>query len=339
MRHINIPVFIPHRGCPNASVFCNQHLIAGSTCVQDDAALIRSAEATIEEALIDLPADADVEIAYFGGSFTGIGQPAMEGLLALAAKYVDTGRVSGIRLSTRPDYVGEEILDCLCRYPVRTVELGIQSLSDDVLQQCRRGHSAAQAIDACRRVRVHGFSLVGQMMLGLPGSRQEDERMTAETLASLGVDAVRVYPTLVLSGTELAAQFAAGSYLPLGLDEAVCRAADVLEIFDAAGIPVLRVGLQETDDLRSEDSVLAGPHHPAFGELCLGEIFYRRIAEALSATDVSGQTVTVAVPRGRLSAAIGQKKKNIARLCTNFGCKTIKMIEMDTLFRYNIKIV
>jgi histone acetyltransferase (RNA polymerase elongator complex component) len=177
------------------------------------------------------------------------------------------------------------------------------------------------------------------MMLGLPGSRPEDECMTAETLVSLGVDAVRVYPTLVLSGTALAEQLAAGSYLPLSIEEAVCRAADVLEIFDAAAIPVLRVGLQETDDLRSEDSVLAGPHHPAFGELCLSEIFYRHIAAALSSADISGQMVTVAVPRGRLSAAIGQKRKNIARLCTNFGCKTIKMIEMDTLFRYNIKIV
>lgn len=336
MSHANIPVFIPHRGCPNTCVFCDQRAISGRAGGEDAVALAAMAERTIEEALATRPAGGDTEIAYFGGSFTGIDPAAMTALLDLARRYVDSGRVRSIRLSTRPDYVGEAVLDTLARYPVGTVELGVQSLDDAVLRAAQRGHTAAQALDAIERTRQRGFAVVGQMMLGLPGSSAEAERETARRLCTAGISAARIYPTLVLRETALAAALADGRYTPLSLDDAVARTADLLEIFAAAGVDVLRIGLQETETLPG--AVLAGPRHPAFGELALGEVFRRRIEMGVSGLPCRGADAVIAVPRGRTSAAVGQKKQNLLALRRKFGLKTIKMIEMDTLFGYNIRI-
>ena len=175
------------------------------------------------------------------------------------------------------------------------------------------------------------------MMLGLPGSTAEAERETARLLCEAGVDAVRIYPTLVLRGTALADAMAAGRYQPLALEEAVSRTADLLELFDAAGVEVLRIGLQETENL--PHAVLAGPRHPAFGELAQGEVFLRRMTAALCGRACAGADVTFAVPLGRTSAAVGQKKQNILDLRQKFGLKSIKVIEMDTLLRYNIRMI
>ena len=338
MRHANIPIFIPHRGCPNACVFCNQHLISGCAGEDDPAALAAAARETVEQALATLSPDTRCEIAYFGGSFTGIDPGTMEALLALGAEYTAAGRVCGIRFSTRPDYLGEDVLRCLARYPVSTVELGVQSLSDRALAACCRGHSAAQALDAIARLRAAGYAVVGQMMLGLPGAAFRDELATARGLIEAGVTAVRIYPTLVLRGTRLADMLAAGTYTPLALEDAVERAAELLSLFDAAGVEVLRVGLQETDGLRA-DTVIAGPHHPAFGELAMGACFYRRSRELLTGGTFPNGEVTIAVPRGRTSAVVGQKKCNLTRLCAEFALKKIKVIEIDKLLGYNIKIV
>lgn len=338
MRHANIPVFIPHRGCPNACVFCDQHLISGCAGKEDSSALAAAARETVEQALATLAPDTCCEIAYFGGSFTGIDPETMEALLTLGAEYTASGRVSGIRFSTRPDYLGEDVLRRIARYPVHTVELGVQSLSDRVLSACCRGHSAVHALDAITRLRSAGYGVVGQMMLGLPGAFAEDELATARGLIEAGVTAVRIYPTLVLRGTRLADMLAVGAYTPLTLEDAVERAAELLSLFDAAGVEVLRVGLQETDGLRA-DTVIAGPHHPAFGELAMGECLYRRGRKLLAGGIFPDGQVTFAVPRGRTSAMVGQKKRNLTRLCREFALKKIKVIEIDKLLGYNIKIV
>lgn len=338
MRYANIPVFIPHRGCPNACVFCDQHLISGFAGEEDSAALVAGARETVEQALTTLSPDTQCEIAYFGGSFTGIDPELMEALLALAAEYTTAGRVSGIRFSTRPDYLGDDVLRRLARYPVKTVELGVQSLSDRVLSACCRGHSAVDAMDAIARLRAAGYGVTGQMMLGLPGATAEDEFATARGLIEAGVISARIYPTLVLRGTRLAQMLEAGTYCPLSLEDAVERTADLLSLFDAAGVEVLRVGLQETEGLRA-DTVIAGPHHPAFGELAMGECFFRRGRELLAAHTFPEGKVTLAVPRGRTSAMVGQKKRNLTRLCREFSLKKIKVIEIDKLLGYNIKIV
>ena len=230
-----------------------------------------------------------------------------------------------------------EICD-IARYPVKTVELGVQSLSDRVLSACCRGHRTADATDAIARLRAAGYGVTGQMMLGLPGATAEDELATARGLIEAGATSARIYPTLVLRGTRLAQMLGTGIYTPLSLEEAVERTADLLSLFDAAGVEVLRVGLQETDGLRA-DNVIAGPHHPAFGELAMGECFYRRGRELLADHTSRDGRVTLAVPRGRTSAMVGQKKRNLTRLCREFSLKTIKVIEIDKLLGYNIKIV
>ena len=198
MTHKNIPIFIPHMGCPNQCVFCNQNSISG--CEGFDESRV---DQTIREAIATLPEGAMAEIAFFGGSFTGIDRNLMIRLLDTAGKYVREGAVSSIRLSTRPDYISEEILDMLSRYSVKTIELGLQSMNEEVLAASKRGHTVLTAREACRAIKARGFSLVGQMMIGLPASSEERELETAREIAELGADAARIYPTVVLRSTPL----------------------------------------------------------------------------------------------------------------------------------------
>lgn len=339
MRHINIPIFIPHLGCPNNCVFCDQRKISG--CISFDESGVRK---DIETALSTVSPEDDVEIAFFGGSFTGIDRDLMVRLLLIAESFVLEGRVSRVRCSTRPDYIDAEVLEILRRYHVRTVELGIQSFSDAVLSASKRGHTAEASINACRLVKSAGFELVGQMMIGLPGSTPEDELATAEAICSLGADGARVYPTVVFSETELADMTERGEYAPLSVEEAIKRTASVLDIFDRAGVPVIRVGLCSGENLSSPESVVGGANHPALGELAMGELTYRRICravdEAVASGGVSGKTMTVFVPRGAISRAVGQKKRNILRLnekyCKKHQINRIKILENSSLIGYNI---
>ncbi len=336
-RHVNIPVFIPHLGCPNDCVFCNQHRISGRTAFSP-----ALAEAEIEQALKTVdPRDTDVEIAFFGGSFTGIDRAEMIALLEIAHRYVRRGAVKAIRISTRPDYIDEEILSLLARYGVTDIELGLQSLCDPVLIACRRGHTAAQAEEACVLIKAHGFSLVGQMMIGLPRSSPEDEIRTAEKICELGCGGVRIYPTVVFRDTALADQTAAGEYVPLTCKEAVERAASVLEIFVSAHIPALRIGLCASESVLEEGAILGGGYHSAMGELVYGELYYRRIRaqmEGMGGADaLSGRRLTLEVPVGQVSKAIGQHGINRRRLQNEYNVKNVKVIENPSLFWYNIK--
>lgn len=339
MRHVNIPVFIPHLGCPNNCVFCDQRKISG--CISFDEFGV---ENEIKQALSTLSPGDDVEIAFFGGSFTGIDRDLMLRLLEISDKFVASGKVNRVRCSTRPDYIDNEILKILRSHHVETVELGIQSMSDSVLFASKRGHTSERTREACRAVKEYGFKLIGQMMIGLPGSTLADEIETAREICSLGADGARVYPTVVFADTELAEMSADGRYIPLTTEEAIERTASVLDVFDRAGVPVIRVGLCAGENLSSPESVVGGANHPALGELAMGELTYRRICEmadeALSKTDGSGKTMTVQVPRGATSRAVGQKKRNILRLnekyCKNHAINRIKILENSSIIGYNI---
>ncbi len=320
MKHINIPIFIPHLGCPNDCAFCNQRSISGKLSFD-----ISSVRRDIEAVLSTIK-EASAEIAFFGGSFTGIDRNLMVELLEIAEEYVKQGLVESIRLSTRPDYINEEILDILKRYSVRHIELGIQSLDDSVLLASKRGHTASDTVKACALVREYGFSLVGQMMIGLPGASGESERMTAEKICSMGADATRIYPIVVLKNTELKKWADDGTYRLLDGDELIERSADVLEIFENNGVKVLRVGLHSGEGLTSGDDIACGYYHPAMGEIVEGEIYYRRIKALLKDT-AEKSTVTVTVPRGCLSKAIGQKGRNRDRLKKEFGIKNLMFTE------------
>lgn len=332
--HVNIPVFIPHLGCPNMCVFCNQRAISGVSSF-----LPESAKNTIDEALATVSRETECEIAFFGGSFTGIDRALMTELLDLAQSYVRDGRVSGIRMSTRPDYIDEEIIAILKRYTISAVELGIQSFSENVLSACRRGHLPNRSRAAMTMLREAGFQTVGQMMIGLPNSTTEDEIECAREICRLGAYGTRIYPTIVFRDTELYDMMLRGAYTPLTLREAVERSAAVLEVFVSNDVKCLRIGLCESDNLHSTDTYAAGPNHPSIGELVSGELYFNRICALLDKRKpVDGKGITIFVPRGDMSMAVGQKRCNKIRIENKYNVKYIKFVEKDNFPRYNIEI-
>ena len=333
-RHINIPIFIPHLGCPNNCVFCNQRSISGHGDFD-----IGSVRGELERAVSTLDSDADVEIAFFGGSFTGIDRGEMIYLLSLAKEYIDSGAARSVRISTRPDYIDGEILDILEKYRVTDIELGLQSMDDRVLALSKRGHTSETARKACRMISERGFGLVGQMMIGLPGSDIASEVATAEEIASL-CGGARIYPTVVFDGTELCDMTSSGEYRPLTLDDAVIRSEAALNVFIRAGIPVLRLGLCASDNLSDPEKAVAGANHSAIGELVYGEHYMRVLREYIAEHRLSleGKRVTVCAPVGEVSKVSGQKRKNKLRLKGEYGALDVKVIEDPALGKYEVRI-
>lgn len=330
-RRVNIPIFIPHVGCPNACVFCNQRSISGQ--LDFDAAEVDS---KIAEALSTVGEQDECEIAFFGGSFTGIDRELMLYLLGVAQRYVDEGKAVGIRMSTRPDYITERVLEDLSHFSIKTIELGLQSLDDEVLVASGRGHDAACALRACRAVKEAGYELIGQMMIGLPRSSVESEIMTANLIAEVGADGARVYPTVVFYDTELCAMAERGEYVPLSNEDAVLRTKEVLCVFADRDVPCIRVGLQASENLADAEKVYGGANHSAIGELAMGELYFDRICREIERLDLSGNTLTVYVAKGCVSKAVGQKKKNKQRICQKYGFKSVKVLEKNQIIGYNI---
>ncbi len=333
-RHVNIPVFIPHLGCPNQCVFCNQRSITGVSEFDP-----KSVKSVIDTALETVEDDAEVEIAFFGGSFTGIDYDLMCELLSVAHSYVLSGRVQSIRCSTRPDYINANILDTLKHYGVKTIELGLQSASDDVLALTKRGHTFESEKQACKSIVDGGFSLVGQMMIGLPGSTPECEEETARFIVSTGAVGARIYPTVVFKDTELCCMAECGEYTPLSIEDAISRSAGVFRIFKDAGVEVIRIGLCSSDNLSDEDTYYAGPNHPALGELVESEYYYGLIKEKITEMRIDGPCdVEICGAPRTLSKLIGQKKKNKFRLMSDFESLGIHFSESDVVSEYDVDI-
>ncbi len=331
-RHINIPIFVPHLGCPHQCSFCNQRSISGHRNFSPD-----EMEETVRASLATAERDAEVEIAFFGGSFTGIERSQMIEILRRVQPYLESGAVSSLRCSTRPDYIDEEVLEILSRYGMKTVELGIQSMSDEVLSASNRGHTAAQSVRAARLLADRGFFFVGQMMVGLPSASPESERQTAEVICALGAVGARVYPTVVFRKTPLCEQAERGVYSPLSLSEAVSRAADCVEIFRARGVKILRVGLQATESLSDPCEVLGGPVHSALGELVESEIYRRKLVSLLQ-NEKKAPNLRIFVAKGCASAAAGHNRSNKSYLCQRFGFRRVTVEECDSIGKGDIKI-
>lgn len=333
MKHINIPVFIPHLGCQNDCVFCNQRTISGT--VEFDEKRVTE----IIDTALSTSAGAECEIAFFGGSFTGIDRDQMIRLLNIAESYVKDGRVTGIRMSTRPDYIDDEIIGILKEYTVTQVELGIQSMSDKILAASHRGHTAKDTENACRLLTDAGFDFVGQMMIGLPLSTVADEIETAMAICDMGCVGSRIYPTIIFKDTALDLMYKNGEYSPLSLEEAVTRSASVLEVFVERGVKCLRIGLCDSENLHSESTYSAGPSDPSIGEAVIGRLFFERVRrEAERLAPLDGRTLVVECPRGSVSKIVGNKKDNFLRLQKEFKIKKLKTIEKDDLIGYNIKV-
>lgn len=305
MKHANISIFVPHVGCPNQCSFCNQRSISG----QQKAPSGAEAAAICVEALRHSPKDA--EIAFFGGSFTAIPQAYMLELLTAVQPYIGAGKFRGIRISTRPDAVSEDILQLLEQYHVTSIELGVQSMNDEILQKNLRGHTAADVENAVQLIRQHSFELGLQFMPGLFGDTTESIFSTAKAIADLKPDTVRIYPTLVLEGTKLAELYRSGEYEPLELQEAVELSADCMELFEKQNIRVIRVGLHAAETMEAQ--LLAGPYHPAFRELCESHLFYKKALSELAGKDKS-KAYHLFAATSALSKMIGQKGSNLRKL-------------------------
>jgi len=262
-KHINIPIFVPHNGCPHDCIFCNQKKISGHKTSFNERQVRDEIEAYLSTAK-DIP---HIEIAFFGGSFTGIPLEEQKSYLELATEYIHKYNLDGIRLSTRPDMITKEILDLLNQYPVIGIELGVQSMSNAVLKASKRGHLADDVIHACKLIRSYPFELGLQMMLGLPKDTVALSLYTAEQIIRLDPDMVRIYPTLVIQDTELATLYQQELYKPWTLDTTVDLCLEILPRFEAAGIKVLRIGLQTTQEIQWGQDVIAGPYHPALRQL------------------------------------------------------------------------
>ena len=314
-----IPIFVPHAGCPNMCVFCDQKRISGSPFPADGE--------TVEKALSGRPDGDGCELAFYGGSFTAIGARRQEELLSAAAPHLTRGAVSTIRVSTRPDAVDAGTLERLIRFGVRTVELGAQSMDESVLRLSGRGHTADDTRRAAALVKAAGLGLILQMMTGLPGSSDSSDINTAKEIIALAPDGVRIYPTVVIKNTRLEDMLRAGQYKEHTVEDAVRVCAVILPLFEAAGIPVIRLGLNPTEEL-SGGSAAAGAYHPALGELVRSRILRRRAEELLR--EVSpGSDVLLYVPAGRLSQMIGQKKENTLWLRQRFDLHSLRVIPSE----------
>ena len=330
-RQYVIPIFVPHLGCPNDCIFCNQKSISGQMkqITEDEV------EKIIEEFLNSFKEEKlYTEIAFFGGSFTGIDIDLQEKLLKIAYKYVKDKKVDGIRVSTRPDYIDKEKLKLLKKYGVKTIELGVQSTNDYILKKSKRGHNFEDVKKASKLIRRYGFTLGHQMMIGLPESTWLDELNTARDLAKLKPKIVRLYPVLVIKGTELEKEFVKGEYEPITLDQAVERCKELYYFFDKKKITVIRMGLQNTDIISNPENlnsqVVAGPYHEAFGQLVEDSILYDRILFAIKKVNTKVAEVEIEVNPNDVNNIIGHKKENIQ--------KFKELYEVDVKIKRNFSI-
>ena len=269
-KHANISIFVPHIGCPNMCSFCNQRHITGKHTAPRTQDVIDAVTTATQSPYYD---PTTTEIAFFGGSFTAINRNYMLELLKTANIFVQNNLVSGIRISTRPDAIDEEILILLKEYGVTSIELGAQSLNDNVLKSNNRGHTAQDVINASKLIKNYGFSLGLQMMTGLYNDCDDFAINTAKKIIELKPDTVRIYPTIVLKNTDLAALYSDNKYKPQTLEDAVSLCSKLLLMFMDKNINVIRLGLHSIE----EDSYVAGPWHPAFSELCYSKIYLENV--------------------------------------------------------------
>lgn len=311
-----IPIFVPHKGCPNDCIFCNQKKITGVLQEQTKEEIIQ----TIEEALETMQEDTCVEIAFFGGSFTAIEMKKQTELLEIAKKYMDQNKVHAIRISTRPDAINQAILDHLKEYGVSIIELGVQSMEEDVLFAANRGHDADCVQSSSSLIKANGFQLGLQMMIGLPLDTAQKIENTVQKFIQISPAMVRIYPVLVIKDTALEAMYKEGHYKPWTVEDAAEAAKNAYLQFENAGIRVIRMGLQASDTINMGADVVAGPFHPAFGEIVLSLIYRDLIEDYIQAKGKQqAKELVLEVPKQDISKAIGNNKSNKNYFKSKYG--------------------
>ncbi len=346
MKPLIIPVFIPNQGCPNVCIFCNQKSITGrenspdgndvkkiiEEGIKGDGSLFsrekrnkRKDNRPLFKVSLNKPERNCFfkEIAFYGGSFTGLSLKYQEELLGEAKKAVDSGLIEGIRISTRPDYVDEKVLEILKTYGVRTIELGVQSFSDKILKNSKRGHNSSCIFYACEIIKKSGFNLGIQLMMGLPDDSEETLVGSAEKTIEIKPNFVRIYPVLVLKGTELEQMYLKGEYKPFSMEKTIRLGCLMVKRFYMEGIPVIRFGLQQTDTINLNESVIAGPFHPSLRHIIDSEIAFENMSGIIKDNSLSGGSVGFSVSEKELSVFKGIKKENIKKLKKSFNLKEV----------------
>ncbi len=333
-KHAIIPIFITHRGCPNACVFCNQKVITtrtGDVTVSD-------ARKTIEEWLTTLEnKDIETEISFFGGSFTGIPIEEQTEFLKLAKEYKDAGRVSKIHCSTRPDYINPEILENLRLYRMDTIELGVQSLDPKVLELSKRGHSVDDVYKACDLIKKYGFTLGIQLMIGLPGDSYESCMDSARKTVAIKPQIARLYPTVVLPDTELFTMREQGIYNNIPENEMLRIVKDMYKLLNSNNINVIRIGLKSNDLIKNDT------YHDAFGQLVKSSIAFDFIKEKLDLLEISRNTssgiIEIKANSDNINYAVGHKAANKIELMKLFPNLCIKFIRDENVNDYEINYI
>ena len=310
-----IPIFVPHLGCPHQCSFCNQREISGQT----KQVTAKDVKETIEFYLKNFKDDLKyVEVAFYGGSFTAIEEKKQIELLEAANEFIRQGKVKSIRISTRPDYIDKKTLKRLKKYRVETIELGVQSANDYILKQSHRGHTFEEVKKASKLIRWYGFNLGHQMMVGLPESTRLDEINTAKELIKLKPKMVRIYPVLVIHNTKLEKDYLEGKYKPLTVVQAVETCKEIVPIFRAKGIDIIRIGLQNTDEITDPSvkgsEVVAGPYHPAFRQLVEANLWYDDILKRIKEMNTKVKRVKIIINPKDVNNVVGHKRENIQKL-------------------------
>lgn len=355
MKHNNISIFVPHIGCPHMCSFCNQHTISGT----QKAPSPEEVKKVCEQAYGEIKDKSESEIAFFGGSFTAIPREYMLELLESVQEFIGSNGFKGIRISTRPDCIDNEILDILKKYNVTSIELGTQSMSDKVLEANERGHTSEDVFRASELIRQYGFELGLQMMIGLYKSTGDDEYNTVQKIIEIHPDTVRIYPVVILKGTHLAELYESGEYRLFDdntensdFQDVVEITAGMMEDFEKNGIRVIKCGLHASEFV--EKDMIGGFYHPSFRELCENEIYKHLIYNELfemadlnrpqkfDLTEVKKKLQKlhgnhiIAVNPKCISKAVGQKKSNIEYF-RNQGIN-IKIIGDEKVPKYEVKL-
>lgn len=329
MKPLIIPIFISHAGCPHRCLFCDQEKITAQPHQLTTPQQVRETlDAAIGAKGFDL--GRNLELAFYGGTFTGLKKAHMESLLKAAAPYVRSGMVKSMRISTRPDALDEQRLALLKDYGVTTVELGAQSMNDHVLALSGRGHTAGDTAAAARMLKDTGFKVGIQLMPGLPGDSRETFLATSKRVLALAPHMVRLYPALVIRGTGLARMYGEGLYEPFSLGEAVNLCVESVLLFEGNGIPVIRIGLMSSPSLLERDRIVAGPWHPAFGFLVRSAIHVKGIAPDLAVPDGAAE-IRIHAPAREISLVRGYRNRGIKKIEQKTGASVMGVVPDDTV--------
>lgn len=339
-KHYIIPIFVPHEGCPHDCAFCNQARITGEEMKEvvgpkfamenkvDSEFVIQTVDDYIKT--INKTKDTTIELSFFGGTFTAININKQKSLLAVAKGYKDKGIINYIRLSTRPDYIDEKILDHLKSYDVDIIELGVQSLDDEVLIKSTRGHTADDVVKASKLINEYGFILGHQVMLGLPGDNKQKDIETALKSVAMKPKLCRIYPALTIKDTPMAYMYKHNKYKPYTLEECVDIAKEVYKIYIKENVNIIRVGLQPTDNIAEGQDVIAGPFHPAFRELVESTILNNSIYEVVTKNSLTDEII-INIHPSSISKLYADKKRYFIQLKDKLSDAKIKVINNKDL--------